>query len=572
MNKKHIKQLTIGGFQVFAEPVTIPFGQLTLLYGPNSAGKSAILNAMLALADLCDCRTTLSSSPAVAEDDRINSILGRHWRRQGDMSASPVKTLQLGASVRVFGEEWARSGFASSHVLDMDPLEPESDDFKSCFQLLLPLTKQHIDVEVSFQYELLEQSARPPTDQIRTQERRIKIGLNGSPILQFCSSDSWAAINLNHEALRAWTVAKDLRWIAQDYGHSFVIQDGWIVMSLSRLVDGWLATNAGDSIEPLLADEHIELMRNAETEFISLFSALFLSSLRSMREILQVPRVQASRAVPRRSEATFLFAADATPLSSESIGLNVNGRQEYLEITRAAFLSEMKGKGIRTAPEKVRYAHFSRPSKYPIDLINRLLGEYLFRSSGYFVAAGIHELTPIESGEQENKTNIDRKFLVSLELRDSVGRKLNFNEVGSGIGYVFPVLLAVASSDVVFLQQPELHLHPALQSELADALIAALSDADFGGKDSIGCKQIIVETHSEHLLLRLLRRIRQAADPNRALDPHSIGREDVVVLYVDPKSDGASSVTHLRISRDGEFIDRWPRGFFEERWGELFDE
>lgn len=119
---------------------------------------------------------------------------------------------------------------------------------------------------------------------------------------------------------------------------------------------------------------------------------------------------------------------------------------------------------------------------------------------------------------------------------------------------------------------PELHLHPALQSQLADALIVALGDADFGGHNARGCHQIIAETHSEHLLLRLLRRIRQAADPDRSLDPHSLGRESVVVLYVDPNPDGMSTVKHLRISREGEFIDRWPHGFFEERWTELFDE
>jgi len=217
-----------------------------------------------------------------------------------------------------------------------------------------------------------------------------------------------------------------------------------------------------------------------------------------------------------------------------------------------------------------------RSTKNPVDLVNHLLGDHFFQSSGYFVAAGIHELTPLgfDGLDDDNTkvTNIGQKYLVSLELRDSAGRHFNFDEVGSGIGYVLPVLLTVATSNAAFLQQPELHLHPGLQSELADALIAALGDADFGGADSEGCKQIIVETHSEHLMLRLLRRVRQANDPDRALDPHSLGRENLVVLYVDPKSDGTSTVKHLRIARDGEFIDRWPKGFFEERWGDLFDE
>jgi len=252
----------------------------------------------------------------------------------------------------------------------------------------------------------------------------------------------------------------------------------------------------------------------------------------------------------------------------------MNGLPEHQAITRDAFVSESKRWEARTPLEDFPGIPLSRSSNHPIGLVNRLLGDYLFRASGYFVAAGVHELISLggPEGIKNNPKDVNRKFLVSLELRDATGRRFNFDEVGSGLGYVLPVLLAIATSEVAFLQQPELHLHPALQSELADALIVAMNDATFGGVNSRGCRQIIAETHSEHLLLRLLRRVRQAADPERSFDPHSLGREHLVVLYVDPKSDGSSTVKHLRVAKDGEFIDRWPQGFFEERWGDLFDE
>jgi predicted ATPase len=245
-----------------------------------------------------------------------------------------------------------------------------------------------------------------------------------------------------------------------------------------------------------------------------------------------------------------------------------NGLPEHLLLAQAAFFSEMERCGLIEASTGLN------KRKNIVDIVNHLLGNYLFQSSGYFVGARIHELTKLVGidGANTNTSALDRTFLVTLELRDVSGRHFNFDEVGSGLGYVLPVLLAIGTADVAFLQQPELHLHPALQSELADALIVALSDEAFGGIQSKGCKQIIAETHSEHLLLRLLRRVRQTADPDRSVDPHSLGREDLVVLYVDPKPDGTSTVKHLRIAKDGEFIDRWPRGFFEERGKELFDE
>jgi predicted ATPase len=72
--------------------------------------------------------------------------------------------------------------------------------------------------------------------------------------------------------------------------------------------------------------------------------------------------------------------------------------------------------------------------------------------------------------------------------------------------------------------------------------------------------QIIAETHSEYLLLRLQRRIREGLIKNT----------DVSVLYVDTLPDGTSTVQHLRLDEDGSLIDEWPGGFFEERYNEMF--
>jgi predicted ATPase len=124
--------------------------------------------------------------------------------------------------------------------------------------------------------------------------------------------------------------------------------------------------------------------------------------------------------------------------------------------------------------------------------------------------------------------------------------------VGVGVSQVLPIVaqLALGSNDTVLLEQPELHLHPKAQADLGDLLV-----------ESVGLgKQVIAETHSEHLLLRVLRRIRQG----------TLAPGDVSVLYVDA-GDSGSSVQELRLDSRGEFLDEWPNGFFEERIDELFD-
>jgi hypothetical protein len=578
LDRKYIKQLTLGGFQVFADPLTIPLGPLTLLYGPNSAGKSAILDAMLALADLCELCTS-DQLDLAGIGLHPGAILERHWRREGDMQATPVDTLKLGASIRTGGLEWAVAGIAKHQIFGIGSRYPK---FAECYSCLRPLVEaKELDVEVSFQYKLAKPKLPNVAHAVRVGEKLIKVGIGGLPILRWCESGRWASINLDHPSLLAWAAAIDIKWLAKRYlevgaEEYFVHRGGWFIMTCCDVLnpslssEDRLTTNAIDAIEnaPGVAQspEEWDRLRGAVTAFLNMFDGLFVSCLRVMRNTLRVPVVPASRAVPRSSEVTFLFNRLGNQQSGGALGLMTNGLPEHLLLTRAAFFFELERCGLIEASTGLR--------KNPLDIVNGLLSNYLFQSSGYFVGARIHELTKLVETDGANmNTNVsDGTFLVTLELRDSSGRHFNFDEVGSGLGYVLPVLLAIGTADFAFIQQPELHLHPALQSELADALIVALSDVAFGGFQSKGCRQIIAETHSEHLLLRLLRRVRQAADPARSLDPHSLGREDLVVLYVDPKPDGTSKVKHLRITKDGEFMDRWPRGFFGERDLELLDD
>jgi len=70
--------------------------------------------------------------------------------------------------------------------------------------------------------------------------------------------------------------------------------------------------------------------------------------------------------------------------------------------------------------------------------------------------------------------------------------------------------------------------------------------------------QWIVETHSEALMLRLQRRIREGL----------VNPESVSVLYVNRLDEGGSSIQRLRLDGDGDFLDEWPDGFFDESYEE----
>ncbi len=187
--------------------------------------------------------------------------------------------------------------------------------------------------------------------------------------------------------------------------------------------------------------------------------------------------------------------------------------------------------------------------------------------SGYKLSADNYEskdilklLNNLTKYEQNNDTYSklvlhDKRSKIDVSLRD----------VGVGISQVLPVLVNAYSPEnkVVVVEQPEIHLHPKLQSELADVFIeTALGEEK---------KTFLIETHSEHLLLRIMRRIRETT--NGDLDDHltKITANDVQVLFVMPSKNGEGSVVKkIALDDEGEMIDIWPGGFFEEGFNERF--
>lgn len=138
-------------------------------------------------------------------------------------------------------------------------------------------------------------------------------------------------------------------------------------------------------------------------------------------------------------------------------------------------------------------------------------------------------------------------------------------DVGIGISQMVPVVVASLLNHDGFLliEQPELHIHPALQIDMGDLFIEATNSY------ASGRRSLIVETHSEHIILRLLRRIRERTEKEvpswaRGLDPDNLS-----VIYVENDEDGVRC-RRIRVSKEGDFLDRWPHGFFMEQAEELF--
>ena len=159
------------------------------------------------------------------------------------------------------------------------------------------------------------------------------------------------------------------------------------------------------------------------------------------------------------------------------------------------------------------------------------------------------------------------------ELR--TGLLVGPSDIGVGLSQLVPVVIAILQEekDLLAIEQPELHVHPAIQVGLGDLLISGIRAAD---QEMAPGRTLLVETHSEHIMLRLLRRIRETTENELPPGAPALHPDEVAVIYVElPQSndvaagDGNVKFTPIRISDEGEFVDRWPAGFFEERVDEV---
>lgn len=150
--------------------------------------------------------------------------------------------------------------------------------------------------------------------------------------------------------------------------------------------------------------------------------------------------------------------------------------------------------------------------------------------------------------------------LVLHDLKNNV--TVSTRDVGVGVSQLIPVIVhALAEKGAaIAVEQPELHLHPALQAKLGDLFI----------ESAIGRgNTLIIETHSEHLILRLLRRIRETTEGELPDGKYALTPDQICVLYVEPGEQG-SKIMKLPVTPDGDFRVSWPGGFFAERATEIF--
>ncbi|MDE2938756.1 MAG: AAA family ATPase [Chloroflexota bacterium] len=134
----------------------------------------------------------------------------------------------------------------------------------------------------------------------------------------------------------------------------------------------------------------------------------------------------------------------------------------------------------------------------------------------------------------------------------TVSGRVNIVGEGFGANSLIMLLLQLVSAEkgaTVMIEEPEIHLHPRAQAELAEVLTEAALKED---------KQVIVTTHSEHITGRLLTLVAEGK-----LTP-----DDVAIYAFEKDEKGVCTAKDLRVNSDGT-IEGGINDFFETNLKEM---
>lgn len=178
------------------------------------------------------------------------------------------------------------------------------------------------------------------------------------------------------------------------------------------------------------------------------------------------------------------------------------------------------------------------------------------QSFAEFVAGWLKDLGVIHSFVVKPVVEGRKEYEVLVRTH-AKAPEVKITDVGFGVSQVLPVLVQAfycPPNSTVWMEQPEIHLHPQVQAELADVFISAIRSREDGNARNV---QLIVESHSEHFLNRLQRRIAEGE-----ITP------DDVAIYFCKRAGGATELEPLNVNLYGD-IENWPENFFGDEMADL---
>jgi len=536
-----ITKIHLENFKGFKERQTIELKPITLLFGPNSGGKSTVIQAIHYMREILD-RRNFDPDRTVAGGDAIDLGGFENMVYGHDLSLPIIMQFDMDLT-----------------NIDLPSYVDLNEEFNVDYQLqhqghleslFAKVTSGYVQVEVRWNEELQKPIAVKYETGINSEyfARIVLDRITANNKSQFNIAKD---INFNHKLLKV--EVKE-----QKDENFFIHVEANIFSSLLReeeykngmpldqvtAIPVWGSKLLIPSLFPSLEhyfESKAEFAATSETE-IRDFLTLGLVGIGELlnNDLKKLIYIGPLRKMPKRNYLPPRFSADQTWADgSAAWDLIYQSERSFIKAVNT-WLTDRLHCGF-----SVKSAESTKLSKDE-PLITCLMS-----------ASVLDEETNIKSLLRNKKYQKEFSFIDA-----NTGIECQAMDIGVGISQVFPVVVAALENKfpLVLIEQPELHIHPAIQVNLGDLFISAIKSND---------RMIIAETHSEHLILRILKRIEQTTQNALPPDSDPVKPEQISVMWFEPTIDGIK-VTALPIDETGEFRKKWPRGFFEERAEELF--
>ena len=530
-----LKALTIKNFKGIDERgVRIELAPVTLLFGPNNAGKSTILQALhLARVIICHPKTNINKIDALGNVLNIGSFEDYVHLHDKDRVVKIYLDLSLG-----------------NHDAEIEA--PNA---------LLDLVA--IGIHIYFDKELNEVTydfaCTFPSSQYR-------FGFKSTELTQSIDRELLAV--KHKDAVKALGKLKYVLWLFARAATKFIDMIEFLVKKLASTVSMTrpaLKTplkKLGNFISSSQADGYSFIKAgNFFKKYVRLnkFGNKLIQLGEKLRHIEQLTDLD----VKGRYIASINELDEAICDDEENSIFKVKAYKALL-IWIQEFLNHIFYIGpLRTIPR--RGIAKSSQMQYDDWAEGSAAWDKLHRATEEQIAAinnALHGPGSLEIGYTVRHGNISQKKRLFLHNEHS-HIDVEPHDVGTGISQILPVITAsVLEPDaLVMVAQPELHIHPKVQANLGDILLRASQNNG---------SMFLLETHSEHLMLRLLRRIRETSECSLPEGAPAATINDVAVNYVQKDANDCTEAVSIAITPDGDFARQWPNGFFAERAEELF--
>jgi predicted ATPase len=585
-----VTAIELENFQSIKERTRIELKPITLLYGPNSAGKSSIFDAIELLQTIID--------PAKFDQRKAADMVDR-WARQPGQNGwretclaveFPFDELEYDAW-EDFGEIWRNPENwpidevpSDSPSFFIDTADDKVVDKLSGKTVRIAITLKVINTGAikkcfisEFCIDLMGTLIAKLEKNAGNVNELMVVNSNADNMIRRLTLDDELGFVSTSLLMRLYKLPQKVGpsrlFSKTENGHR--IHQSVLTSSLSpRRIDLPSQMDHPFGYAPLLEAEQQSICKNLSDIFL-FFGAMLWAPLRKSPGL-----VHSDRRAPKPEEALTVvdlglrgwwdesaFAPSSPAFLIKSNTRPLDKHYQYLaEVAHAELILRTSKHDFWGGDHAEKHVSHVKIRAEVLDRVNYHLQRSLFKEKLYQLTCASSLMVPIDLREDNpwSYYALAQPAAVRLFLKDSTGQMVDLHDVGSGIPFVLPVLYAVSAQGFIEVQQPELHLHPALQSSLADVFIEELHRE--------GCGQFLVETHSEHFLLRLLRRIRDTEKGKSLSEDLKLTNDQIAVYYFDPQVGGGTFVSRQLVTPLGDFYNDWPRGFFSERNDDLFAE